>query len=486
MNKNYRLRVGVCLAALGVAGFATSAEAKTQRHGHKRTAAALHNHDAGEISELKAQLNALQTRLDAQEAAQRITADQASAATASAQATQAKVAQVSTQLASNSAAVSGQIKSAINANAASSSGTTVSGLLFLNASNLVLRSVDGAGVQNTNAPSGTGVDIKRAYLAVDHKFNKTFSANLTTDFNASGAYSKNVALSGANVYIKFAYLQAKFGDPLTVRLGAAALPWIGYVDSITGTRYIEQSITDRLKLGSTADYGVHVFGTIGNSKGLSLSYAASAINGGGFKNPTRTNSVDLEGRVSVAYHGLNAGVGGYTGKLAGDVQAVATPIRTSSRVDALLAYKGSIAKHAFTIGGEYFWTKNNNFLSALTIAQPETFSDGYSGFASVNVTPKILLFGRYDWSRPNALAVRAANSPYSHESFYNLGASYAATKGVDIALVYKHDRLSSANPGVSAANLTTQDAILAPGPVVGGVAGKASYNEIGVFTQVRF
>ena len=38
--------------------------------------------------------------------------------------------------------------------------------------------------------SGTGLDVKRFYLGLDHKFNDIWSANLTTDFNYVSADSE--------------------------------------------------------------------------------------------------------------------------------------------------------------------------------------------------------------------------------------------------------------------------------------------------------
>jgi hypothetical protein len=496
MNVKLIHLAGASLSTLALLSATSSAQANVHHKTHKHAGVATPTQESVEITELKAEVDSLQSRLDAQEAAQRVTADQAATAQATAQAAQGQVAQV----AARTANVSGQIKSAINTNAPSASSTTVSGTLFLDASNIVQRSVNGAGAKSTVVPSGTGVDIKRAYLSVDHTFNKTFSADLTVDFQASGAYSKNVNLSGANIYIKNAYLQAKIADPLIVRLGVAPLPWTGYVDGITGQRYIEQSVTDRLKLANTADYGVHVLGTLGDPKGFNITYAASAVNGGGYKNPNRSNNVDIEGRVALAYHGFNAAVGGYTGKFGNDTQAIVAPtaqVRTASRLDALVAYKGPVLGHAVTVGAEYFWTKDNNFLginsagaNPLTVSQTEIFGDGYSAFASVNVTPKISLFGRYDWTRPQVSEAPTATTPYTHETFYDAGLSYAATKGVDISLVYKHDKLRNLNANTaSTIALTTQDAGLTTGAGTGSAPyslGSASYDEFGIFTQVKF
>src|SRR5579862_9247805 len=73
-------------------------------------------------------------------------------------------------------------------------------------------------------PTGTGFDIKRFYLIVDHKFDEVWAANLTTDaqylsdkttsVTSSGASKPTTVVTGGGsggvteVFIKKLYLQA--------------------------------------------------------------------------------------------------------------------------------------------------------------------------------------------------------------------------------------------------------------------------------------
>src|SRR5580658_2049502 len=84
------------------------------------------------------------------------------------------------------------------------SSTTVGGQAFFDFSHIT-QEQNGADV----VPTGTGFDVKRFYLTVDHTFDDTYSANLTTDAQFS---SSTTAGSGGvtEVFIKKLYLQAKY------------------------------------------------------------------------------------------------------------------------------------------------------------------------------------------------------------------------------------------------------------------------------------
>lgn len=326
--------------------------------------------------------------------------------------------------------------------------TKIGGKAFMNVSSIDHES-DGV----DQADNGVQTDVKRFYLSVDHAIDKTFSANLTTDFR----YNANGTNKDVLVYVKKAYLQAKLSDAAIFRVGAADLPWVPFVEDVYGYRYLEPVLVDRTKYGTSSDWGVHFMGSALDGK---LAYAASAINGAGYKSLSRSsNTIDLEGRVSFKpVDFLVVGVGGYTGKLGKSSDPFGAEHR-ATRLNALLAYTGKRAR----AGIEYFTAKNwNNVTTA--------FSDrtsGWSAFGSFAVTPKIGLFARYDWLNPN----KQTNGPLK-ENYFNLGASYLVTNGVDLALVYKRD--TADNGFVSTSNGT-----------IGGL-DSGTYDELGLFTQVKF
>ena len=87
--------------------------------------------------------------------------------------------------------------------------TVVGGTMFVDFTN-----IDQTSKGKDTAAAGTGLDVKRFYLTVDHKFDDFWSANLTTDFQYQST------LSNTNLYVKKAYLQGKWSSEFAVRVGS--------------------------------------------------------------------------------------------------------------------------------------------------------------------------------------------------------------------------------------------------------------------------
>ncbi|HET7570951.1 MAG TPA: carbohydrate porin [Gammaproteobacteria bacterium] len=293
--------------------------------------------------------------------------------------------------------------------------TTVHGEMFTDFSWLEQQQ-DG---QDTNL-SGYGLDVKRFYLGAEHIFDDTWSADITADFN----YKRQDGET--QVYVKKAYVQANFSPAAIFRAGSVAMPWIPFVEHIYGYRYVEKVIVDRLDFGNSYDWGVHLGG---ETAGI-LSYQTALVNGGGYKNPTRSHGMDVAARVSVQpVEGLIFALGGYSGHRGMDF-ADAPANHTAKRVDALAAY----VQKALRIGAEYFRASNWN---DVTSAMPDS-ANGYSVFASFAVGRNLSVFGRYD--RAN---LSRSLDPSLADEYYNFGVAWQARTNFDIALVYKHETRSS-------------------------------------------
>lgn len=510
-------------AAKATAGSSTTAELKSAQ---------------AEISKLESRLNALEAKLDQQGNTQQAAASQATtqaeaatqlASTASTKADQAVV--------KADAATAAAAHPAIPKALAWASNTQINGRMFFNESTITQKTNG-----NNNGNSGTGFNIKRMYLGIDHQFSPIFSSTLlmdvsnvigetntqnyvtpstmpgtpscattttttTTNNNTSpptststsksattcaplaAANLSSAALVGKGFYIKNAFLQAKLNPALIVRVGAAALPWVPYVESQYGLRHIENTTVDRMGFGTTADWGVHVLGDLAG--GL-ISYQVSVIDGGGYRNVKVTKSVDVEGRLSMQYKGLWAAVGGYTGKRAADTQvltgaAFPTTFRTAKRIDAAAGYKNG----QFNIGGEYYYAKNWNNVAVnpvnattlVPLADSQDSAQGYSIFGNYNITPKWTVFGRYDWNQPNRLTDSAL-----HDHYFNVGLQWEPVKIVDIALVYKRETasggaVSTTNGVIGCATSATANSFATSN---GACAGNGTYDEVGIFGQLKF
>jgi hypothetical protein len=344
------------------------------------------------------------------------------------------------------------------------SNTTISGRMYFDVSNIDARS-NGATLATATNPAngvtngnGTNFDIKRFYIGIDHTFDSMFSANVTTDTTYDGT------TGAGQIYIKKAYLQAKIDPLLTIRLGSADLPWVPYSEGIYGYRYLENTLIDRTKFGTSADWGVHALGSAFN--GI-LNYDFAAVNGGGYKkipvgsDANRFDQLDFEGRISAVYDGFNVAVGGYTGKL-GTVSGVST-LHDANRYDALAAYVAD----GLRLGVEYFGASNISNGDALVNTALGDGAHGVSGFGSYTFLPQWAVFGRYDSVKPNT-----KTAPAKNDGYYNVGIGWSPTKIVDLSLVYKHD-------GVSHGTISTSNGSI-------GGTNSGTYNEIGLFGDFQF
>ncbi len=477
----------VALAA-GVTANAETVPAKPKHHRHVVHTAVVTTGASEELRMLRSEVEELKARLDAQSQAQQATAAQVAQTQTQVQEVAASTESAQEKLETVPEQVNVAIGQLPKPKPSWADKTQIGSTVFADFSDISQKN-NGAPV----APSGAAFDIKRAYLTVDHQFNDIYSANLTTDFQ----YTTAGGLNTTELYIKKAYVQAKYFPWLTIRAGSADLPWIPFVESLYGYRYVEKTLIDSMSFGTSADWGVHVLGSsdpLFSPTGPVVSYQVSAIDGTGYKAPPgtgsapRTDTLDVEGRLSVKWYDFTAGVGGYTGKLGKDATAITTattatsyststgfnsltstiPIthHTASRFDAVLAYTGG----PFRAGVEYF---SANDWTAVTSVAPDK-ADGYSVFGSYSFLPQWSIFGRYDDVKPNKLTASTKELDY-----YNIGLGYAPVKGVDISLVYKREE-------VDHGTFSTSNGTIGNSATVAGKANDGTYDEVGIFTQLKY
>lgn len=358
-----------------------------------------HAQSSTELAELKAQIAALQAKVEELEAR--------SDAQSDVNIEQAKVNETV-------APAVDSLKKLVN-------DTKVGGRIFFDATN-ISQETDGVKVNGT----GTGFDVTRFYLTVDHKFDDIWSAVLTSDaqyFSAPGANRPD----SVEVFIKNAYVQAKYSNALVLRAGAAGTPWIPFVEKYYGFRYVQPTVTDARSYGSSADWGVHVGGDTDGG----FNYAASITNGRGYRNPSRSKGVDFEARAGWApTQNTIVAVGGYTGKRGLETETVDPP-HTANRVDVMAAYASS----KYRLGAEWFEAKN----WAVTNTIPDK-AQGWSAWGSAQLMDNgLAAFVRYDKVEPNK-----DTDSTRHQDYYHLGLEYPVIKGLKLAAVYKYTEDDSA------------------------------------------
>ena len=349
-----------------------------------------------QIAALQAQVEALQERTDAQSGINIATAKTAE----DAQAAQDNVAKLAKLV----------------------NDTKLSGRMYYNLSN-----IDDSSKGVKTDKSGSAFDIKRFYLGVDHKFDDKWAINLTTDFQYSSA------IGSTEIYLKKAYVQYTVSNAFVLLAGSTDLPWVPFAENSYGMRYVENTLIDRLKFGTSADWGVHAGGKLA---GGSVEYAVAALNGNGYKNPSRSKGLDFEGRLSFAPTATTViGLGTYSGTLGKEKQTVDAQ-HTANRMDFMAAYASGNTR----FGVEYFEAKDWN--NVLTLASDK--ASGWSTWGSVGLGKGgATLFARYDQADPSKTL-----DPTLQDTYYNVGIEVPFAKGVKLAVVYKHNDRRNDNRSV--------------------------------------
>ncbi len=379
--------------------------------------------------------------------------------------------------------------------------TTIDGQIFADFGN-----VDETSNGTQVPPSGTGFDIKRAYLGVDHTFSDIFSANITTDVQyisstAGTGYSNSSTSNSGGVtelFIKLLYLQARLNNAFVIHAGSYNSPWTTEVQNLYGYRYVEKTETDRLGYANTADWGLNATGVAGGNGWFN--YSASVVDGGGYKNPTRTEDVDFEGTVGVKpLSWLNLGAGFYSGHL-GQITAATTSYasNTATRWDVVAGVVTSTVR----VGAEYFDAKNFKTASTstgvlsgpggvvvatnVTTADPtgsvkSDEADGFSAWASYEFVRQWSVFARYDQAKPSK-----DYAPNLKDQYLNVGVAYKPLPALDLALVYKHEEVTDGSISIAGGDGNASYTIGGTGVAGTGVKTSGQWNEVGIYTQYVF
>ena len=364
-------------------------------------------------------------------------------------------------------AVSAALAAPLAAHADNAGDTTVGGVMFVDMTSVSTKQDASTGNADKD-PNGFGLDVKRFYFVVNHTFDDVWSANLTTDFNFA-SYKNSCSVTGGNVgetcsvttttpetqlFVKKAYLQGKFDPMAVLRIGSSDMPWIPFVEGVYGYRFVENTLIDRTGFGNSADWGVNLNG--GNSN---VNYSLSVVNGGGYKNPSRSKGMDEEGRLAFTPMdgSLILAVGLYSGKRGKDTEA-APAVNTASRTDLLAAWKDS----GLTVGAEWFSADKWNDVSTPS-GSPTTKSDGTSFFASYDFPgTDYSVFGRFDTVKPTKDTDSSQKDQYS-----NIGFAWKTNKNITWAVAYKTDKVTD--------NLK-----------LGNTTDDLKTDEFGVWAQIKF
>lgn len=296
------------------------------------------------------------------------------------------------------------------ANDAESGKTSISGLIFLNASHQDRE----LGGDNLN------VDLKRFWINVDHQFNQNWSMHVTTDFQWQRYQDPT------DLLFRHAYVQRKFGDNLRLRLGNAPDTWILPLAQINGYRYLDPGMIPMNGQGTPADWGVHLLGNAGP-----VSWTVAAVTGAGFQKPRTGDSPDYQARVSwEVVDGLQLHLGGYRGTRAMD-KGDRPHMHTAERWNGAVTYVSG----PWRLGAEYFYGSN---WSRVNQVAPDA-TNGTSLWGSYRFNPNYSVYVRHDTSKGSR---RIAEQ--NERDYYSAALEWRHSNKLRLSAAYKHIDIETA------------------------------------------
>jgi hypothetical protein len=391
------------------------------------------------------------------------------------------------------AAILGGVLAAGAADTAWAGETTFAGTIFTDITSR--RNTDDA-TKTDDGRSGFGIDLTRFYSTVIYKHDDRWSATFTADVcdkvtvvtavpNASGGTTNVTSSKSARceVFIKKAYIQGHFSDPVNFRIGSADLAWVPYIEAANRYRYLEPVLVDHFGFGSSTDWGVHFYGRAGI-----VNYQLSAVNGGTYNEASnfRSKGVDFEGRLAVEpIAGLQMAVGGYKGKRGTkvDVPPGSTArFQDAQRINAMFGY----SHPKFRVGAEWFkaedWVNTRFTAPAAGRPTPSDEAQGWSAWAAFVISPTLEIIARHDDLEANK-EFGKFNNPTTFNpgrlgpegTYTHVGVQYQINSAFVATLAWKHITADNGRlPGVNVGSTNT------------ALANGGDLNEVGIWSQFKW
>ena len=225
----------------------------------------------------------------------------------------------------------------------------------------------GFGNENDNR----GFELERTYLGYEYNLGKGLTVKGVMDIGKSSDVSDYQRIA----YVKNAMVQWKTGN-LTLSGGLISTTQFNFQEKFWGYRYIMKSFQDQYKFGNSADLGLSAAYKLADW----ITADAIIVNGEGYKKIQKND-------------GLNYGLGATFTPLNGLQIRLYGGINESGEEDKeditnLAAFVGYKCNE-FTIGAEYNYIANAS-------NKEDADLNGYSIFASANLSKGTSLFARFD------------------------------------------------------------------------------------------
>lgn len=232
------------------------------------------------------------------------------------------------------------------------------------------------GINQGNNP--TGFEVKRAYLGYQFEMNKEFSTKIVLDIGSPDDVS-DYSLLRRFAYFKNAFLQYKKGK-FKAKFGIISLQQFKLQETVWGHRYIEKSVMDEHKMGSSADLGASLDYYLKDY----IKFDLTLMNGEGYTNLQTDESFKV---------GLGTTIRPWKGLV---LRLYSDAITKGETQMLFVTFVGYQIRDKFNIGLEYDFTNNYSF-------QKDHTKKVMSTYASWDFNEKFQVFARYDFVSSNTL-----------------------------------------------------------------------------------
>ena len=267
-----------------------------------------------------------------------------------------------------------------------------------------------------------GFAVDRFYLWVSYQIDNIWSTKIVTDVNNEQNRTGAPGLKrNMNVFVKNAFIQGNFRPEAVVWIGLAGTPWIPYEENLWAHRFVTNTYVDGYAYDDSADFGAGLKGKFADGM---LEYHVAAINGGGYSKPDKSDTIDVNTRLTLhPITGLDISGGYRHGDRGTKTFGVAGT--TSTLAQGLISY--GIDQGRLTAG----YIHNNKKVGAI-----ETLNKGFDVYGWAKLTDSVGAFARYD----NEKQTVTANNVEQRMTRYIGGLDYIYNKAVRFSLAFDHQK----------------------------------------------
>jgi hypothetical protein len=290
--------------------------------------------------------------------------------------------------------------------------------------------------QNDNNGTKTiGGNLDRFYMQAEY-YTGIWKARFTTDIHHESSLGKQ-----QNVYLKYAFLEGKFSEAATLRLGLSHTPWIDYEQHLWKHRFVSKVTSDYFKFDDSADNGIGLKGKFADGM---VNYWVTATSGNGYGNAKKTGALDINSRISFApMKGVDVSLQYRSGYKGNKTDSTVSVTDKETLTQLMASYGTKQFRAGFnTIKVTNLETITGDDRTANAVWGWAKFDGGFGAFARVE---------QMDWSN--------TSEKKAHQVF---GVDYYAAHGVTLSLAYDSEKHT---------------------PATGAATTK---KEIGLFTQIKF